>query len=85
MEKQLHCCQRSGHPCSGIYINLMFCILSFNVKYLENNYPVADRDKPYHFKFAQPNGVLHMSLATTQQEGWIVHPSQDEMEVSHSL
>ena len=55
------------------------------MKYLENNYPVADRDKPYHFKFAQPNGVLHMSLATTQQEGWTVHPSQDEMEVSHSL
>ena len=53
------------------------------MKYLENDYPAADQDKPYHFKFAQPNGVLHMSLVTKQQEGWIVHPSQDEMEVSH--
>ena len=51
------------------------------MKYLENNYPVADRDKPYHFKFAQSNGVLHMSLATTQQEGWTVHPAQDQMKV----
>ena len=53
------------------------------MKYLETSHPAADQDTPYHFKFAQPNGVLHMSLATTQQEGWTVHPSQDEMEVSH--
>ena len=59
----------------------MFCV-SYNVKYLETNYLDADRDKPYHFKFAQSNGVLHMSLAAPQQKGWAVHPSQDQMKVS---
>ena len=63
----------------------LFCVSLYIVKYLETSRPAADQDTPYHFKFAQPNGVLHMSLATTQQQGWTVHPSQDQLKVSHLL
>ena len=65
------------------FIDGMF-VYHYNIilKYLETSHPAADQDMPYNFKFAQPNGVLHMSLEAPQQEGWTVHPSQDQMEVS---
>ena len=53
------------------------------IQYVENNYHNAERGAVNTFKFnnQRPNGIMNLTLGTSDEAGWSVHPDQVPMEV----